>query len=94
MRVAVILVDEQRRLPVVTGEHGVGQGLVYLRHQAGLIEAGLVLVKQLNQQRAGVRLRHRKPDLPRRRPGARTRGWAWTPVRSQAELPQVARPLA
>jgi hypothetical protein len=63
MRVAVILVDEQRRLPVVTGEHGVGQGLVYLRHQAGLIEAGLVLVKQLNQQRAGVRLRHRKPDL-------------------------------
>ena len=63
IRVAVILVDEQRRLPVVTGEHGVGQGLVYLRHQAGLIEAGLVLVKQLNQQRAGVRRRHRKPDL-------------------------------
>jgi len=61
--VAVVLVDEQRRLPVVAGEHGVGQGPVYLGQQAGLIEAGLVLVEQLNQQRAGVRLRHRKPDL-------------------------------
>ena len=63
IHVAVILVNEQRRLPVVTGEHAVGQGLVYLRQQVGLVETGLVLVKQFNQQRAGVRLRHRKPDL-------------------------------